>query len=592
MKRRKTPSYEALLQKALIRVHGGRCVYRGTRIDVRHAAVDHVIPASRLTGGPAEREAVLTRFGIDPRSGFPTDGPLNRALTDQDFNRRKWMHVDGEWEDVIRRGLQVARETVDAVTAELEYLRLEEEVAAAWQALPSGARGNAHRLHDRLLGVPEHRPSDESRTGNHLVVRRAAVTVTARLPTVEAPRGTLCITFHGLYSRAGVLTFAHDEIVGHLFAGFGGEASHEHRPLVVYAAPDGEVTVQLGSQRLPLAREEAEQLCEALDRVALAYLGEMRRLEEKVFGSIAFPPSPHGYVLGTTDLATWAALVRHARGHPVREETDAECFSVEGAAALTVLCTEPNDPVCAPRARLHAELALARRVPVAEPRVRICWNPEDLAGSGRHKPRESHFRTGVLWTGERTSAWLAHVVDSLRPPARGWRGLRRSAPVPEPWFHPAARTRAAMPVAEHDEFRTMQLAAQALRVMEGFFAQYGQRGVSAGAQRGVYSLLAWALDAIEPGSSAGYVRATLPVPHSAGGTAERLEQAMRELEPGTRVHATIVDYALRCVIQLVESAKWRVPPYQVLDAAEEHLRPLCDEYRAMEYLESLTLHAG
>lgn len=406
MKRRKKLSYEALLRKAQIRVHGGRCVYRGARVDVRHAAVDHIIPASRLTGDLAERAAILTRFGIDPGSDFPVDGPLNRALTDQDFNRRKWMHVDGEWEDVIRRGLQVARETVNAINAEMEYLRVEVEAAELWQALPDGARGNVHRLHDRLLGMPEHRPRDELRTGNHLVVRRPALTVTARLPAAEAPRGTLCITLHGLYSRAGTLTFAHDEIVRNLFAGFGSEVSHEHRPLVVHADPAGEVTVQLGSLRLPLAREEAEQLCEALDRVALAYLGEMRRLEEKVFGSIAFPPSLHGYVLGTADLATWSALVRHARAHPVRDGGDGVCFTVAGAAALTVLCPEPNDPACAPRARLHADLALDGLVPALEPRVRICWSPEDLAGSGRDRARESHFRTGVRWTGSaRRHGW-------------------------------------------------------------------------------------------------------------------------------------------------------------------------------------------
>jgi hypothetical protein len=144
-------------------------------------------------------------------------------------------------------------------------------------------------------------------------------------------------------------------------------------------------------------------------------------------------------------------------------------------------------------------------------------------------------------------------------------------------------------IADGEDFTTPESAVAALDQMQRFFSSYDWRSVSREAQQGLYTFLLWALEHSGPGDApARYVHFTLPIPHCPGPTVERVRGAIESLRPGIRVSANIVDYSLRCALKLAREAEWHVPPFEVLDRAEEYLCRLCEEYRDMEYLEGLS----
>ena len=590
-------TFDVLVKRALLNVFGPVCTYRGIPIEEKHASVDHAIPTAVLKGDRARCAEVVAKFGFQPGPGDPLKDFRNLVLTDVQYNREKWDHVDGEWEEVIRKGLRVAGENARAVEEEFLYLKLQDQVELSWAKLPEAARSraNAARLHDQLTNVAGQGRSEERCRNNLLTVRRPLVTLSAHLPAVERPEGTACITLTPLRVRGCAITFGHDEIVGTLLPGFGSELSHDRRRFVAYVPREGgDVTVQLGNNRISLTPAEAGEPCDAVDRLAVHYLGAMRGLESRVFESLRFPRARGGVVLGTATLDTWEAVLRHASDHSgSRVDAAGMSFQVEGTHAVAVACAMPNDPGHALRARIVALPAWERFAWRSGLRMRVCWDAEPLPQAGERGVRESHYRTGVRWSAGRTDAWLRQtLLPALLPPRRrGWFGRDGHAPVVV--FDPAVRRRSASQVAEGDEFTTRESAAATLGEIQRFFSTYDWRSVSAAAQRGLYTFLLWSLEHSGPGEGpARYVHLTLPIPHRPGATSERICGAIDRLRHGGRVPANIVDYALRCALELVDKAEWQVPPFELLDAAEEHLRALCEEYRAMEYLEGLASDAA
>jgi hypothetical protein len=585
---RRRADFKSLVRRALLNVHGAVCAYRGIPIEREHASVDHIVPGAVLTGDARRRRDVLAKFALDPGFGGSEDDLSNLALTTVAYNREKWHHVDGPWEEVIRKGLRVATETQDTLRDEYLYLEYEDDVARWWDALPAQVRTavNAARLHDVLTGEAGRKPSEEVSLDGHLFVRRPSVAIHAHLPTVEQPRGTACFTFSSLRLRGGALTFDHEGIVGTLLPGFGSDVSHDRRRFVVYAPDGGDVTVQLGNNRFAFPRAEAEELCDAIDRMAFHYLSALRRLEARVFESERFLARPDGVALGTVSLETWAAVLSHANEREVRPDASGLSFRVTGARAVTVVCPTANDPAPAARARIFGIPEWAS-FPQRGIQVRVCWDADPPPQVGGRRVTEAHYRTGVLWSAAATERWFREALLPSLASAPGKPWYRQRFATPAIGFEPSFRRPTAGEAVQGDEFTTRASAATALGEMQRFFSTYAWRSVSAGAQRGLYVFLAWALGYVHEGASTGYLAATLPIEHRPGPAVERIRGEIDRLVHVARVSGVSADYALRCALELLRKAEWRAAPFEVLERLEEHLRTLCDEYWAMEYLDGL-----
>lgn len=379
------------------------------------------------------------------------------------------------------------------------------------------------------------------------------VMVHCYLPKFPEIHGSMMIAFQSLRIRDCFITFSHSEIVNTIFQGIGSSPEDRFRGFIVATDIVKNICiVQLGNNRFTISLDEARQLCDLIDKVALRYINAVRSIE-MVYKTESFEYSQNNrFRLLKISRSLWKDILEFAHEFDY-ENGDTEWHIFDGKAIyLKVFCKIPEDSVRDYRVFIYPEAEgneLWGKFTYVDDEVWLCWEPSILIDSEEDMIK---FQNNALWSAEYSYAWLRtrlipRVIEHAKQKSSFLRKVLRGRYKVTPFD----RSDLEFDYTEHNQkkftdIKDLKTIKTCVDEFQRFFAIHSRHFLSVTSIKGIYKATILCLQHFRLNQGTlGYINIKLDGNRTLETIVASIEQKLCDLEYKAGVNGSNVEYALR-----------------------------------------------
>lgn len=272
-----------IVRAALYIEYDGKCFYEGLPIRFQDIHIDHIIP--KYLEGSEELIKKLKTLGLPEDFNInsiynlvPCRPNINQVKNKKEYPDEFLAHC------IHMRTTMKAEKIKDRIKKLTDEYKSDKNLAKLTAML--NEYNNKKKLEELYNTLSREKPFTESREldkgENYYTYTKSFsnVRLSGYIPLYPSLEGSCLITFSNLRLRDCMITLNHKQIMKSLFSGVNTDLDLKLRNYIIYPynVKEGIYYVDLANIRIPLEREEVEQLIKIVDNFFNCYIKECRDL--------------------------------------------------------------------------------------------------------------------------------------------------------------------------------------------------------------------------------------------------------------------------------------------------------------------------
>ena len=272
-----------IVRAALYLEYDGKCFYEGLPIRFQDMHIDHIIP--EYLDGTEELKSILKILGLP--DNFNINSIYNLVPCSPNTNQvknKKQYPIDYLSHCINMRTKMKATKIMERIKQLTEEYKSDKNLAKLTAKL--NEYNDKKKLEELYNALSREEPfpilREVNRNSDSYTYLRSYsnVRLSGLIPLYPSLEGRCLITFSNLRLRDCMITLNHTEIMGRLFSGANTDLDLKLRNYIIfpYNKNDEIYYVDLANVRIPLDRQEVQQLTEIVDDFFTLYIEECRNL--------------------------------------------------------------------------------------------------------------------------------------------------------------------------------------------------------------------------------------------------------------------------------------------------------------------------